>query len=189
MVYTIKNVLIRPGESVRQFIAEDRHRFVKPITFLFICTLLFAFVSNPFNIRTSNYEGPEGILSLILNWLFDHPSYFNLLIGLFVAFWIKIFFRKSEYNIFEIFILFCFVYGIMKLFELVVVIIQVITHLELINIAIGIGVIYITWATGQFFNKKKMSSYIKAFLSFIFGILTFGILIGIAIVIETIIKQ
>ena len=102
MVYTIKNVLIRPGESVRQFIAEDRHRFVKPITFLFICTLLFAFVSNPFNIRTSNYEGPEGILSLILNWLFDHPSYFNLLIGLFVAFWIKIFFRKSEYNIFEI---------------------------------------------------------------------------------------
>ena len=189
MVYTIKKILTRPGESIRQFLTEDRYRFVKPVTFLFITALLYALLSNLFHIKTSSYDGPEGMVNLMVNWLIEHPGYLNITVGLFVAFWAKIFFRKAGYNLFEIFILFCFVFGITTLFDSVVIMIQGITHLKLIQISMSIGAIYATWATGQFFGRKKVASYIKAFLSYIFGLLSFGILIAIVAFIETLIKQ
>ena len=189
MVYTIKKILVRPGESVRQFITEDRYRFVKPITFLLITALFYALVNNLFNTKLVIYDGPEGMAGFIMRWLIEHSGYFEIIIGLFVSFWIKIFFRKAGYNIFEIFILFCFVFGITTLFNSIVVIIQGITHLKLISISIGIRAIYVTWATGQFFDRRKAANYIKAFLSYIVGVLTFSILIAVIAMIETVIKH
>ena len=55
MVYTVKNVLINPGDSVRQFITEDRYRFVKPITFIFITSLIYALINQIFNIQAEDY--------------------------------------------------------------------------------------------------------------------------------------
>ena len=190
MLYTIKQILIRPGKSVRQFIIEDRCRFVKPITFLFMTALIYALASNLFHIEAPLlYEGPESMIGLMLNWLKENLGYMHIIVGLFVAFWTKIFFRKSGYNLFEIFTFLCFVLGITTLFHSVVVIIQGITHLKLIQISIPIGVIYIIWAYGQFFDKKKAASYIKAFLSYILGLLTFGILGGFLSLIEISIKH
>jgi len=187
MVYTIKNVLISPGDSVRQFITEDRYRFVKPITFLFITALIYALVSTQFNVKTSNYDGPEGVISVIMNWLIGNPGYLNTIIVLFVAFWIKIFFKKAGYNFFEIVILLCFVFGITTLFDSVAIFFQGITHLNLIQTSMSIGVIYATWAIGQFFDKKRAASYTKAFLSYLLGVLTLGFLIAVAAIIETVI--
>ena len=72
MIYTIKKVFISPGDSVRQFIAEDRFRFVKPITFLFVTTLVYALVIHFFNVNTGyilQINLGEGVaLSPILNW-------------------------------------------------------------------------------------------------------------------------
>ena len=192
MIYTIKNILIRPGESVRHFIAENRYRFVKPITFLFITTLFYALVGNLFDIKTSSFtsfSGQEGMVSLLIDWLIEHRGYMLILVGLFVSFWLKIFFRKVGYNLFEVFILFCFIFGITMLFNSVAIIIQGITHLKLINISAGIGIIYGVWATVQFFDKKKATSYIKTLLSYILGFLTFGILSAVGAIIESAIKQ
>jgi len=185
MVYTIKNVLIKPGESVRQFISEDRYRFVKPITFLFITSVLYALVSNQFD--TDKYfqiSVEDSKVSLFLNRIFENFGYLNLLIGIFVALWAKILFKKADYNLYEIYILFCFVFGIVMLFHSVTAIIQEVTHLKFY----AIGTLYITWAIGQFFDKKKVVSYIKALFSFLLGGATLGILAGVAIFIEFVIK-
>jgi len=196
MIYTIKRVLINPGESVRRFITEDRYRFVKPITFLFITSLIYTLVNHFFNIRAEDYYQQSDILegstaSLIFNWmLIEYPGYSNIITGLFMAFWIKIFFKKAGYNLFEIFILLCFVSGVTTLFISVVAIIQGITHLKLIQISSYIGIIYLTWAIGQFFDKTRAISYIKAFLSYILGSLILGILIGgVGAIIDIIVKH
>ena len=183
MIYTIKKVLINPGESVRRFIKEDRYRFVKPITFLFITTLVYTLACYLFHIDLKDtYQQPEielPTLNLIINWIIDYPGYSNIIVGLFIAFWIKLFFRKSDYNIFEIFILLCFITGISSLFTTVIVILQGLTHLSLIHIATFTDIIYCAWAIGQFFNKKKAAGYIKALLSYTLGFLIFGILVAI----------
>ena len=196
MIYTTKRVLLSPGKSVRQFLAEDRYRFVKPITFLFLTSLIYALINHFFNISTEDYyqqidEFEGSTISLIFNWmLIDYPGYSGIITGLFIAFWIKIFFRKADYNIFEIFILICFVSGVTTLFISVVAIIQGITHLKLLQISSYIASIYLIWAIGHFYDKKKVVNYIKAFLSYILGSFILGIIIVIVgTLIDIIIRQ
>jgi len=195
MLYTVKNVLINPGETVKRFIAKDRHRFVKPITFLLATSLIYTFANHFFNIGAGDYydqtEQIEGsILRLILHWmLIEYPGYSDIITRFVIAFWIRLFFRKSNYNLFEIFILLCFITGITTLFLSIFIIIQGITHLKLIQISMYFLAIYLVWAIGSFYDRKKVTSYIKALLSVITGTLMFGILIQIvAILIDFVIK-
>jgi len=199
MVYTIKNVLIKPGESVRRFITEDRYRFVKPVTFLFITALIYAIVNQIFNVSIVDHV-PQNYMpqvdlknfvpttSLLLDSAFTHPGYWNIIMIVFITFGIKIFFRKFGYNFFEIFILCCFVFGITTLFETILTIIREVTHLKL-QILMSISIIYLTWAIGQFFDKKKAASYIKAFLSYVFGWLILILIAVAGVVIEIVIRH
>ncbi len=195
MIYTIKTVLINPGESIRRFITEDRYRFVKPITFLFITSLVYTFVCHLFHIDANDFymQQPEieyPTINLLINWMIEYQGYTNVISGLFMAFWLKLFFRKSGYNLFEIFILFCFISGISSLFFTVVTILPGLTQLHLMNISALIVTIYYAWAIGQFFDEKKAASYIKAFLSCILGILIVAFLITfVGTLIDIIIKQ
>jgi len=196
MIYTIKKILISPGKSVRQFIVEDRFRFVKPITFLFITSLAYTLVCYLFNIGVEDYylqPLPEEMdfptMNLLMNWITNYSGYTSIISGLFVAFFIKWFFRKSGYNIFEIFILLCFVSGISALFSCVVVVIHSITHFSLIHISAIIYMIYYAWAIGQFFNRKRAADYIKAFLACFLGYVFFGFLVAfVAFFIDMIIR-
>jgi len=187
MVYTVKNVFIRPGDSVKRFITEDRYRFVKPITFLFLVTLIYALAVHLFNINTDymiNVDFGEDItISPVVKWLMENPRYIITIMALFIAFWLKIFFRKAGYNFFEIFILMCFVTGISTLIDTIGAIIHKGTNWQLMQIAIFINLIYVIWAIGQFFGKKKVASYVKAFLSYTLGTLSLGILIAIITII------
>jgi hypothetical protein len=185
MIYTIKRVLVSPGESVRRFIAEDRYRFVKPIAFLLFTSLvytlvnyLFGFGAVDFDQQLSKLEGSTTIL--IFNWLvIDYPGYSGIITGLFMALFVKIFFRKAGYSLFEIFILLCFVTGLTTLFLSVAAFIQGITHLKLLLISSYIGLIYFIWAIGQFFDRKRLISYIKAFLSLVLSTMIFTLFIQI----------
>jgi hypothetical protein len=185
MIYPIKRVLVSPGESVRWVIADDRHLYVKPIAFLFFTSLvytlvnyLFGFGAVDFDRQLSKLEGTTA--SLIFNWIvIDYPGYSSIITGLFMALWVKIFFRKAGYNLSEIFILLCFVTGITTLFISTAAIIQEITHLKLLLISSYIGMIYFLWAIGQFFDRKRLISYFKAFLSLVLSTIIFSLLIQI----------
>jgi len=185
MLYTIKNILISPGKSVRAFIAEDRYRFVKPITFLFITSLVYTLVCYLCHIGADDFylqPLPEGMelrtFKLVMSWMISYSGYSQIISGLLVAFLIKIFFRKTGYNIFEIFILLCFVSGISALYSCFVVVAQSLTHLDLLHITGLISMIYYAWAIGQFFDKRRMSSYIKAFISCLLGYFLFGVMVA-----------
>jgi len=182
MIYTIKKVLINPGGSVRQFITEDRYRFVKPITFLFATSLIYTLVcylfhigAKDFYVQQSEIEFPT--VTLFIQWMIEYQGYTSIISGFFIAFLVKLFFRKSGYNIFEIFILLCFISGMAALFSSVVVILQSVTHLRLMQISALISTIYYAWAIGQFFDKKAVS-YIKAFIACMLGSLIIGFLIA-----------
>jgi len=184
-LYTIKELFASPGKSVRDFLTGDRYRFVKPITFVIITSLIYAFFVNFFQIEFKDLalqvEAPEGsTVSLIMDWMYvKYPGYSSIFTGLFMAFWIKLFFRKSGYNLFEIFILLCFISGITTLMMIVVTIFQGLTQLNLVGISGLLLTFYFAWAVGQFFGEKKIKNYVKAFFSYLLGALLLGISIGI----------
>ena len=79
----------------------------------------------------------------------------------------------------------CFVTGIATLIDTVGAIFHAGIHGKLMNILTSVGIIYQTWAIGQFFGKKKVASYVKALLSYILGTISFAIFILIIIFLTT----
>jgi len=193
-LFTIKRLLTNPGESIREYITEDRSRYVKPITFLIITSLIFTFVNHFFHIGTMGISTQQSetefpTVKLFLNWMVDYHGYSAMISGLFIAFWVKLFFRKSGYNFFEIFVLLCFVSGLTSFCFSFIQILQGLTHLRLIRMSLLVALIYHIWAIGQFFDKRKAESYIKAFFSFVLGIVSFSVLVAsIGVFIDIIIK-
>jgi len=175
LLFTTKKVLLSPGESIRYYINENRSRYVKPITFLIVTSLIYTLIchyfkigAEEFYIQQSDIEMPT--LNLFITWMIDNNGYLSIIIGLFIAFPIRLFFRKYGFNLFEIFVLLCYLSGIASLIFSVTLIIQGIMHWNLIHITVLIVMIYDTWAIGQFFDRRKAVSYIKAFLSYFLGI-------------------
>lgn len=79
----------------------------------------------------------------------------------------------------------CFVQGISMLIFAVFALAQGLLHFKLLNFAGFIGVIYVIWAIGNFFEAKKIVNYLKALISFFLGTVSFYIvIIGIGIAID-----
>lgn len=178
ILYTVKELLIRPGQNVREFISENRVKLVKPIIFIIVTSLIYTFSNHFFHIEDGyiNFSGAkDSAITKVFNWIQEHYGYANIIIGMFIAFWLSILFRKYAYNFFEILILLCFVLGIEMLILSVFAIFTGLTNLNLMKGSGIIAVIYGTWAIGQFFDKKKKINYVKALISYLLGMVTFSI--------------
>ncbi len=185
--YTIWELFIRPGENVRHFITENRSRLVKPVVFIIVTSLVYSLVNNFFNIEQSyvNYaEMEKSATGVIFKWVQDHYGYANIIMGIFIAFWTKLFFKKYNYNFFEILILLCFVMGMGMLIYSVFAIIQGLINYHMMQIAGFVGIVYTSWAIGQFYEKTKFVNYVKALFAYLTGMLTFTVA---ALIIGTII--
>jgi len=91
ILYTIKELLIRPGVTIRKFIFEDRQRLVKPIIFIIISSLIYT-VLREFLHFEDNYlyidNSDTSTSTNIFKWIQNNYGY--LLMGIFIAFWTKI---------------------------------------------------------------------------------------------------
>jgi hypothetical protein len=185
--YTIKELLTKPGENVQKFIHSDRKRLVKPIIFLIICSLIYTITQQILRFE-DGYVNAGGFgdsaLTSVTEWIQKNYGYANILMSIFIAFWIKIFFKKYKYNFFEIIILLCFVMGIAMLIYTTFGIIESITKIRILNFAGIIGIIYTSWAIGQFFDKNKKMNYLKGLIAYLLGMVSFyflAIILGLGI--------
>lgn len=193
ILFTIRELLIKPGENVRLYISENRSRLVKPIIFIIVTSLIYSLINHFFHIEDGYVkfnETKQSTTGHIFKWVQDHYGYANIIMGMFIALWTKLFFRKYNNNFFEILILLCFVMGIGMLIFSIFSIFKGLIHIELMQVASVVYFIYSTWAIGQFFDKSKFSNYVKAFFSYLLGFLTFALtVILIGTLIDLIIKH
>jgi hypothetical protein len=176
ILHTIRELLIRPGQNIRNFISENRSRLVKPVIFIIVTSLIYTLINHFFHIEAGYIKFDNTKSSNPINdWIQSHYGYANIIMGGFIAFWLKIFFKKYDYNFFEILILLCFVLGMEMLVFSVFALIEGLTKFHLMQIAAVTVFIYFSWAVGQFFDKTKIASYVKALISYVLGMTTFGI--------------
>ncbi len=175
--FTIRELLLRPGKCVREYVNENRSRLVKPIIFIIVSSLIYTLVAHYFHIEKGNLAASDSktiTAVAISNWVHTHYGYANIIMGLFIGCWLKIFFRKHDVNFFEILILLSFVMGIGMLFLALGLCINGITGFNL-NQAYGLIIfLYLAWAIGQFFDPKKVFSYLKAGTAYVLGFITFN---------------
>ncbi len=186
VLYTIKELFLRPGKAVLEFILYDRKRLVKPIIFVIFSSLFFVITQQilGFNTGTTpeNIQSP-GVLKAF-EWVGENFGVVNILLGFFIGLWTRLFFLNSKYNIYEIFILVFFTVGIGNLIFTFFGIVESITGFESYNFTYFVALAYSAWAIGNFFDKNKAMSYFKGLLAYVFGT-TMGsfviVLVGILI--------
>ena len=187
ILYTVKELLIRPGKSVRHFISVDRNRLVKPIIFIVITSLIYTIINNFFHIEQGYMkidEATPSTLGAMMTWIQSHYGYANILMGVFIALWLKLFFKKYNFNFYEIIIMLCFVIGMGMLIFAFFALVQGLFDVKVMQFAGIFGFVYMIWAIAQFFEKSEIMSYLKSFFAYVLGSISFLIallLIGTAI--------
>lgn len=176
--YTVKEMFVRPGETAREFIEENRSRLMKPVPFLILTALIFVLTANLTHAdQLFNKQGKSmSILSKgyaqIVNWMIIHHNYGNLISGFFTAVSCTILYKKFKYNFYETLIMICFVIGLNTLLLSVGNLFYGIIKEQWMNTFIAIVTFfYTTWAISQFYydKTKKIRGYLKALFGFILG--------------------
>lgn len=199
-LFTVKELLTGPGKGIREYLTDNRSRFIKPIPFLIFTSLIYTLINNYFHIETSIINADsngmqtavmkKSAVNTLMTWVQGHYGYANILMGALIALLLKVFFRKYQYNIFEITVLLCFIMGegmlLLALFSLV----AGITKIKAIFTIMGVAAfIYSSWAIGQFYDSRKISSYVKSFFAYILGNVLFYVLLIIAGLLADYIKK
>ena len=180
ILYTVRELITNPGQNIRNYLSENRSRLIKPIIFIIVTCLIYTVISDLFHIE-DKYVSQSGFenssIGTMMTWIQSNYGYASILIGIFIAIWLKVFFKKHQYNLYELLIMLCFVQGISMLIFAFFAIIEGIIKVKLMSVSGIIGVIYITWAIGNFFGERKIGNYAKSLLSFLLGTITFYIII------------
>lgn len=182
--FTFKEVLIHPGKAVREYLGENREKYVKPIVFLVFSAVIYTLIIHFFHIeisifnikgfgKTSEWQNNLDT-QVVNNWVDSHLGYSAMIIGFFMAIWTKIFFYKKGYNIFEIFVLLSYVFGVFFISLLFFLLPAKLTDsLIIAQTGAFFGQAYIVFAIGQFFGERKVINYVKSFICFFLGMVTY----------------
>jgi hypothetical protein len=180
ILYTIRELLIRPGTTIKNFIENDRNRLVKPLIFIIISSLIYTIFKEVFNFEdgyVKYIDTKKTTVTILMDWIQNNYGYANILMGIFIAFWTKLLFKKYKYNFYEMLIVLCFVIGIGMLIYSVFGLLEAITHLRVLQTGGIIAFIYISWAIGSFFDNKKKMNYLKALSAYLLGMISFYVLV------------
>ncbi len=192
-LYTIKELFLRPGDTVSKYLAENRSKLVKPIMFIIVTSLIYSLINGFFNIEKGYVEFIEEHQSAtghIFKWIQDHYGYANIIFGIFIAFWVKIFFKKYDYNLYEVVVLLCYLTGISMFIYTIFAIFMGLTKIDLMQVGGMLGIAYPVWGIGQFFDRKKLGSYLKSFAAYIIGMITaVGLLFAIGYFYDMVVKH
>jgi len=173
--YTAKELIVRPGDSIREFIKNDRAKHMKPVPFLILTSLLYTIVAHFLHADDIATEKEKLLLAKssigsIQHWIQAHYGYANIISGFFYAICIMLFFKKYKYNFFEITVLLCFLMGQQMLLLTIMTFFFPVLGAEIYkNLLLILTFAYSTWAIGQFFDRARMASYIKAFFAYLLG--------------------
>ena len=185
-LFTVKQLFVRPGKLVRNFILDDRSKITKPLIFLILSGTIFTLIFHFFHIEYVFFSLQQKIGSIdqflemkaINDWTNNHIGYISLITGFFIAIWINLFFKKHKYNVYEITILLCYSVGqgllIISLFAIFSIIFKTKT---IASIGVFASYFYIFWAIGQFFGEKSLINYVKAIICCILGAVSVQIIL------------
>ena len=165
--FTVRELIIQPGNAVRTYIEGDRQRMVKPIFFLFATAITYVFIGELFHVELYQKSGPEMPVEFNegMNWISSNMAYVYLFLCLIYSLWSRLLFWKQSYNIVEIFVFNCYTSGLVMVSTSIILIFQVILKFDFNTnsiIASVVTCLYYSWAMTLFFNGNKFVVVLKS---------------------------
>jgi Protein of unknown function (DUF3667) len=192
ILYTTKQLFIRPGKTIREFIEGKRVRHFRPVSYVLLLATVYGFLYKYFHINTVaefslNRERDRHLLDAVNNWIASHYAISTLIMVPFYALSSYLIFKKQGYNYIENFILNAYIAGqklVMMLitFPLVLYTTGTSASKYVSGIIALADIVLVIWIYTKFFNKKStfkaillsILSYVLFFVIFF----TFCLLIG-----------
>ena len=122
--FTIKELFIRPGHSIREFIEGKRKQHFKPLAFVLLLSTIYVLLTYFIGTKTFLGDAISGIIDatskgdkelsksvIILNWLANNYAYSTLLLLPVFSLASFLAFKKAKYNYFEHLILNLYIQG------------------------------------------------------------------------------
>lgn len=239
ILYTLKEVFLRPGASIRHYLTVDRNKFMRPLLFLVILSAISNYVTNPnegqdestlssvtdaaepaslLSSSTPNLDddsiteqknsdqnteeqqneaaaSQEDITKLqfkriginfvsnndgnssnqvkfteTIKWLYrwtnENPGWTAVFFVVMFTPWIKLYFRKYDYNIIEISVMFCYITGVALTIAMLGGLIKIATKIDSYSIGQTLSNLYTIWAIGRFY-EVNWKGYIRVTLTYI----------------------
>lgn len=196
--FTIKELFVRPGHSIRAFLEGKRKPYFKPIAYVFLLSTAYALTSHFFGKNTYLEDFTEGFYSgmtndgenapntfKVLNWLATNHTYTTLVLLPFYAFASYGIFEKSKYNYFEHLVLNAYITGQQTLIYIIfsLLLIKLDDDSFLAVFPFGIAIVYNFWVFAQFFIDKTLDTrlfltvitYIFYFLFLVMAVIMIGL--------------
>lgn len=164
LLYTVKELLVRPGATIRNYLAGKRIEYVKPFLFLIIWGAVYSFVFHFFHffpVKEMNNPDNEVLQYIPLyDWYSSHYALFMLLTLPFFALFTYLLFRKSRCNYIEHLVLFSYINGAKTVILLLFYpFIYYTKSADVYHAVHTLTSLYVIWGVSQFF---KTSSWLKA---------------------------
>ncbi len=186
-LYTIKQLFIAPGKTIKQFIEGERKSYFKPIAYVLLLSTVYALIANLIDEKTiigdaftgwnNGYKDSTNSSKDIshLNWFVNNYAYTTLILLPFFSLASYLAFLESKFNYFEHFVLNSYLTGQQAIIYSVFIIFKSVFgenfFTDAFPVALSLGFVF--WTFIQFFKKDKI------YQTILFTILTYFIFITI----------
>jgi hypothetical protein len=193
ILYTTKQLFIKPGKTIREFIEGRRVRHFRPISFVLLLATVYGFLYKYFHINTVAefaLNKNKHLVETVNNWLASHYAISTLITIPIYALSTYIIFKKQGYNYIENFILNAYIAGqklvVMLITFPVVLFASGTPASKYVSGIVGLtDIVLVIWIYTKFFNK--VPTFKAIILSILCYVLFFIILIVIAALIGAVI--
>ncbi len=180
---TIKELTICPGAMIRRYVAGERKKYANPVAYFLsgtTVTILMRIVTGfqelvIEHLTTTNpfmTPGQQAFLSNFMELVFQNTLYISFLIIIPLVILLRLFFRRSGFNLAELLVFCVYSMGHLSWASIVLIPLYYLMPGESSWIDIVINTCYIAYAAAGFFDPAKLRSIFKSILAF--G-LSFGI--------------
>lgn len=173
--YTIKQMVVRPGYAIKDYLNGKRINHFKPFSFIIILGTIYSFLVHFFNLYPEAHifedinNGVESQSKIVFEWLYAHYSLIMLVMLPVSALSSYLTFRKSGYNYVEHVIIYSYITGMQILLMMVVYPLYYFTTSSAVYfITFMVSYSYNVWVLSQLF---KNTSWTKVILKAVFSIL------------------
>ncbi|MBL8017583.1 MAG: DUF3667 domain-containing protein [Ignavibacteria bacterium] len=189
ILYTFKELLIRPGTVVQNYIKGKRKPYVKPIAYfifiqaLYVLTVIWMSAGEPeknfsaFNILSFGSSAAEENRQ-IHNIVASTVKYYIFVIPLIFAFFLKVFTKKqNDLNYAESMVFTFYVFGSMLVFQVFTLLLTLISD-WLWNAGFLFVYIYLAYSVIQFSGYGAGKGILKSIMIIVCGLVTFQLLMA-----------
>lgn len=195
LLFTVKELFVRPGHAIREFIQGKRKNYVKPIAYAFLLSTVYFLLSKyvgkdtvitsgltGFSRGIADKGGSNTSVQSIFNWLVNNHAYTTLLLIPLYSLSSYLSFFNKGLNYLEHFVLNAYIVGQQAIVYIFFILISAIFdedyYLEILMVVIA--VIYAFWVFRQFFSYLIASQVtLRTFLTYLFNLLFISIILFI----------